>query len=202
MSPARQPPELAAEREAAILAAARGVFAANGYDGTRIQDVADAMGIAKGTVYLYFRSKDDLYWGALRDGFAELHRRSAVALAGVEGVRPKLRAYVATRLEFFEEQGDFFRVYFGEMGQALFRQGTNLTQLEGLYLEQVALLRGLVEQGIAEGTLRAIEPQSTAFSILDLVRCRVAHRLRGWSQLSADAELEDLLAFLWEGIAR
>jgi AcrR family transcriptional regulator len=199
--PARHPPELAREREEAILGAARCVFAAKGYEGTRIQDVADSMGIAKGTVYLYFRSKEDLYWGALRAGLAELHARSEQALERESGVEAKLRAFVATRLRHFDEQRDFFRVYFGGMGLALFQHGPAVAQIEDGYLEQVRILRALVDEGIASGVLRGLDPQSTAFSILELVRSRVTLRLRGWSTLSVEDELEDLFGLLWKGIA-
>lgn len=200
----------AVAREAEILDAARQVFARKGYDETRIQDVADACGIAKGTVYLYFRSKEELYWATVRRGFEELHRRSREALLAVEEAgaragsptRAKLRAFIVTRLSFFAEQGDFFRLYFGELGQALVRQGAALAQLRDLYLAQVEILRGIVEAGIAGGELRPVAAEAAAASILDLVRGRVARRLQGWSALGPDAELEELLSFIWEGIGR
>lgn len=197
--PARHPPELAREREEAILAAARCVFAQKGYDATRIQDVADAMNIAKGTVYLYFRSKEELYRAALRAGLVELHRRSTEALAAEPTVEAKLRAYIETRLNFFDEQQDFFRIYFRGMGQMLL-QHDPAAQLEDLYLDQARTLRALVEEGIAAGVLRALDPQATAFSILELVRARVTLRLRGWSTMSTEDELADLFGLLWKGI--
>src|ERR1044071_2642451 len=125
-----EPSAQAPAREAEILDAARQVFARKGYDETRIQDVADACGIAKGTVYLYFRSKEELYWATVRRGVEEVHERSREALLAVEEaaaragassrtsgkaaagartralMRDKLRAFIATRLSFFAEQGD------------------------------------------------------------------------------------------------
>ena len=199
--PARHPPELAREREEAILGAARRVLAVKGYEATRIQDVADVMGIAKGTIYLYFRSKEELYWAALRAGLAELHLRSEQAMARESDVEAKLRTFVSTRLQYFDEHRDFFRVYFGSMGHALIQHGPAVPQIEDVYLAQVRILRALVEEGIASGALRGLDPQSTAFSILELVRSRVTLRLRGWSTLSVEDELDDLFGLLWKGIA-
>jgi AcrR family transcriptional regulator len=194
--------ESAAAREADILQAARQVFARKGYGETRIQDVAEASGIAKGTVYLYFRSKEELYWALVRRDFEELQRRSREALLAHQGAAAKLRAFLATRLRFFAEQGDFFRIYFGEMGQALIRHGPALERFQDLYLAQVATLRGIVEEGIAAGELRAVKAETTALAILDLVRSRVAHRLQGSSASGAEEELEELFAFIWRGIGR
>jgi AcrR family transcriptional regulator len=54
-------------RRAQILKAATGVFAAKGFHQTRISDVIAAAGIARGTFYLYFDSKGELFLGLLRE---------------------------------------------------------------------------------------------------------------------------------------
>jgi AcrR family transcriptional regulator len=56
-----------AERPTEILEAAFAAFSANGFAGTRVDDIAQRAGITKGTVYLYFDSKDDLFIAALKE---------------------------------------------------------------------------------------------------------------------------------------
>jgi TetR/AcrR family fatty acid metabolism transcriptional regulator len=56
-------------RQASILAAATRVFAASGYHGARVSEVARAAGVADGTIYLYFRSKRDLLVALFEQGF-------------------------------------------------------------------------------------------------------------------------------------
>ena len=51
-----------------ILAAARKVFAVRGFNEATVDEIAAAAGIAKGTVYLYFSSKKDIYLAALKQG--------------------------------------------------------------------------------------------------------------------------------------
>lgn len=65
----RRTPE---ERPRQILEAALAVFGEQGLAGARVDDIADRAGISKGTVYLYFPSKDDLFRGVIRDTFAEM----------------------------------------------------------------------------------------------------------------------------------
>lgn len=60
------------ERPRQILEAALAVFGEQGLAGARIDDIAERAGISKGTVYLYFASKDDLFREVLRDTFAEM----------------------------------------------------------------------------------------------------------------------------------
>src|SRR5208337_3371299 len=63
-SPRRREQKL--HRQAEILAAAFEVFAAHGYEAARIDDVARQAGIAKGTIYLYFRDKEQLFRAVVR----------------------------------------------------------------------------------------------------------------------------------------
>ncbi|HUP88784.1 MAG TPA: TetR/AcrR family transcriptional regulator [Longimicrobiales bacterium] len=65
----RRTPE---ERPRQILEAALAVFGEQGLAGARIDDIADRAGISKGTVYLYFPSKDDLFREVIRDTFADM----------------------------------------------------------------------------------------------------------------------------------
>ena len=59
-------------REAEILQAARQVFARRGFADASMEEIAQAAGLAKGTLYLYYDSKRELYTAALRAGLVEL----------------------------------------------------------------------------------------------------------------------------------
>jgi TetR/AcrR family transcriptional regulator len=65
----RRTPE---DRPRQILEAALAVFGEAGLAGARVEDIAERAGISKGTVYLYFPSKDDLFREVVRDTFAEI----------------------------------------------------------------------------------------------------------------------------------
>ena len=67
-------------RRAGILKAARKVFARRGYDGATMDDVAEACSIAKGTLYLYFKSKRQIYLGVLKEDLRSLSEASRRAI--------------------------------------------------------------------------------------------------------------------------
>jgi TetR/AcrR family fatty acid metabolism transcriptional regulator len=80
-------------REASILAAATRVFAAQGYHGARVSEVAREAGVADGTIYLYFRSKRDLLVGLFEQGFDQFLAGLDAALAASSPALPALCAY-------------------------------------------------------------------------------------------------------------
>lgn len=86
---ARKRPRDAAESGKAILEAAQRVFAARGFHGARVEEIADRAGVAKGTVFLHFRDKENLLLALVRDrarAFIEIH----AAMGGRE-VPPRRR---------------------------------------------------------------------------------------------------------------
>lgn len=64
-----------------ILAAALSVFSERGFAAARLDDVAERAGIAKGTIYLYFSTKEDLFEAVVRDAFAPVLERMSGAMA-------------------------------------------------------------------------------------------------------------------------
>src|SRR5579871_2235981 len=93
-------------RCAEILEAARKVFAKRGFSESTVDEIASAAGIAKGTVYLYFPSKRDIYLAALKHGLMELMERTKVTMTNATGIQAKLHAFVRTRLEYAEANRD------------------------------------------------------------------------------------------------
>ena len=93
--PANEPRTYAqkvAGKEANILAAAKETFAENGYNGLRMSDVAKRAGVAEGTVYSYFASKDDLIRALIGAFWTQLTRDAREAIEGSTDVFSKLQA--------------------------------------------------------------------------------------------------------------
>src|SRR5437016_14165990 len=101
-------------RRLAILQAARTVFARQGYADTVVDDIAAEAGIGKGTLYLYFPSKEQIYLSALLQDAREMDRLTRKAMAAANSWRDKLRAYMEVRFSYFETHQDFVRIYMTE----------------------------------------------------------------------------------------
>src|SRR5262252_8396860 len=77
----------------AILRAAAKVFARSGYFNAKVSDVARNAGVADGTVYLYFKNKDDLLTSIFSWAMEEFLRRARSEIAETEDPREKLRRF-------------------------------------------------------------------------------------------------------------
>lgn len=187
-------------RCAEILDAARKVFARKGFEQTTVDDIAASAHVAKGTIYLYFRSKRQIYFEALKEGVLALHAESDRRLDTCSTTAEKIRAFVRTRVEYFEENGDFFRIYYSEFAKFFMPPAPAPEGLRELYLRQAKRLEFLLEEAVNKGEIRKVCAHSTALRIYDLTVGLVAQRLLGGSAANVEMDVESLFEMVWRGI--
>jgi len=187
-------------RRAGILKAARKVFARHGYDGATMDDVAEACSIAKGTLYLYFKSKRQIYLGVLKEDLHSLREATQTAIAAASSVQSKIRAFVTTRFEFCEQHRDFFRIYNSDISAIFVAAQPIQKDLREFYLDQARMLAGILAEGIAAGELRDVPAQAAAFAIYDMTRASIARRVLGLN--TGDENADSLIELIWRGIGR
>lgn len=157
-TPARKPRRRnKAARPAELLEAAIDVFAQRGYAATRVEDVARRAGVAKGTVYVYFKDKEALFQAAVRHLIGPTVERIEHAIDEFTGSSEDL-----LRLQI----GMFYRQIVGTRAPALLRllvaEGARFPALARFYHREVlsrgmAALTRTLERGIARGEFRALD---------------------------------------------
>jgi len=146
-----------------IIEAAVRVFARKGYYNSRVSDIAREAGIAAGTIYLYFKTKDDILVTLFRDKMADFVGVLRKAIAGEADAASKIRRLVSLHFRILEESPDLAEVVQVELrqGQKFFRGASS--QEIGAYF---ALIGSVLEEGVAEGRFRSGLPVKVATKIL------------------------------------
>ncbi len=104
-------------RREEILTAAATLFTRQGYEATTIQDLADAIGVQKGSLYYYFASKEELLFRVLLANQAELHRHVREALEAAEpGELAAIRTFVVAHVTYVLTQRGVSSLYADESG--------------------------------------------------------------------------------------
>ena len=187
-------------RRAEILDAAYRVFAERGFEQATMAEIAAAAGVAKGTLYLYYPSKQDIYDAALRQSVVDVDARTKAALGGARTVSEKIQAFIDTKLRYFEEHGDFFRISEREFGYPACGRGQHAKHVDELRLEQVKLLDQILQQAVRRKAIRPIRTEAAASAIFDLTRSIVTERLRGASRATLDEDIGFAFDLTWKGI--
>src|ERR1700720_1803246 len=145
-----------------ILDAALAEFAARGFAAARMDDIAARAGVTKGTVYLYFQSKEDLFKSLVRESIgAAIEARMADA-RNFEGRSSELLRLVLRAIGFFARTSDR-----AVLPKIIMAEAGNFPELLRFYRAEVVdkglgLLGSIVTRGIARGEFRKLEPQHVA----------------------------------------
>ena len=185
----------------AILNAARTVFSRQGYAGASVDDVAAEAGIAKGTLYLYFKSKQELYVAALARDFAALAETARAEMDCVSTLREKMLAFLRVRLEYAKANQDFLRIYLAESG-SVFMKSSLHSELCRLTRENMRHMKREVEEAAARREIRMEEAGPLTVAFFALSRGMMETRLLGWKEFQARNEAEFAVDLLWRGIGR
>ena len=140
------------DKRDAILKAATEVFARRGYFQAQVADVARAAGVAAGTVYLYFRSKDDLLVSIFERTMKDTLAAGESAIAGLEDPRERLRRIARLHLERMGRDRDLAVVF-----QVELRQSTKfMERFSSTYLrDYLGIIRDTIADGQAAGVFRS-----------------------------------------------
>lgn len=158
----------------AIRDAAMRVVSRKGYDHVTVQDIADEAGIAKGTVYLYFKSREDILQKAMTFSFEEFHERIRKAIDDGGGpFREVVERVVRAQLGYFEEQQEFFRLYLA-MAEPL---GERRLKKHAAYRTHINQLAAMIEAAQRNGEVRDEPAERVAIAMASTLRDIALQRL-------------------------
>lgn len=150
-------------RPGQILEAAIRVFARHGYYHSRVSDIAREAGIASGTIYLYFRTKDEILVRLFRDKMAEWVALARREIAAEPDAPAKIRRLVRLHFTVLERDPDLAEVVQVELRQGhKFFRGASAHEVSAYF----DLIASILQEGIAAGQIRADLPVKVATKVL------------------------------------
>jgi AcrR family transcriptional regulator len=173
------------EKKECILSAATRLFARFGFKKTSVDQIAKDAGVAKGTVYYNFPSKQALFEALLAQGMDELEQRLAKASEGLAPL-PAIIALVRAQLEYIAEYGPFTKLLVSEMWRTERAWRDTLNRLrERVVGRYVAAL----DEGVRTGALRdGLDTQVAAASIFGMVLVTAL----GWREFRPEQSLDEV----------
>src|SRR5690348_1757866 len=142
----------ASDKHQRILDAAIEVIAEHGFFHSRVAEIADRAGVADGTIYLYFKNKDELLMAAIDSAFHRFIRRAQAALAELTNPSEKLRRMAYLHLEGLGANRNLAIVFQTELRHS----AKFLGQFShNLMVEYFDLIKSVLREGQSSGAFRA-----------------------------------------------
>lgn len=186
-----------AERREEILEAATKLFAEHGYADTDTQQLADKLGVGKGTLYRYFPSKRELFLAAADRGMRKLCQHIDVSIAAIEDPPDQIAEVVRSYLAFFADHPELCELLIHE--RALFKDRKKPTYIEHREANRERL-RSLYRRFIAEGQIRDLPVDQLLDVIGDLLYGTMFTNYFSARRVSPEEQARGILDILFRGI--
>ena len=158
-----------------ILQAAWKVFASRDYDAATIDDVAAAAELSKGTLYLYFQNKADLFYSTLEMGMEKINTIIQDIVSSSDDPVYDIREIVKRLLEHSEENMDFFKIL--SSGRSHFEIHAEIAnnrcfkeRIMETTSRSIAMIAGCIQRGIEMGVFKQVNSEDAAFVLLSAIR--------------------------------
>jgi AcrR family transcriptional regulator len=147
------------------------IFAKRGYFKTTVDDIAQAAGLAKGTVYLYFKDKQDLYVATIDEHFT----RALEALAEIDAKtitpREKMQEIAINFIDYIRHLKSSYMLFTFENVNLKGKTLKNIhSVIEPKIKKMNEIISTIVSAGIESNEFRKVDPKITAFYFLSTIR--------------------------------
>lgn len=186
-------------RRSQLLDAARERFGKHGLAGTTVDGIAKSAGVAKGTVYLYYKSKEDILRHVLDEDLTQFQHDTVPIIAGPGKIDDKLRRFITSALTFFDRKRDFFEQVHFEMGTDVRKKAQQ--RLEVVFRAQVDSWRATLRDAQRAGLVGPLDLSASAQTIVAVATGLAKQRLNGWTTGPIDDIAAHASGMLWKGLA-
>ncbi len=186
-----------------ILSAAERVFAAKGFFPTTMSEIAHEAEFGTGTLYKYFKSKEDLYFTLIDEKVAEINQLVMAELSKKVSALERIEKALRLQFEFIERNRDFFRIYISERSRFEWTVKDDLGK--GIHDKMVAYIEALsqvMKQGVKEGEFNPADPMDLAHALVGIVNSLVFEWLISPKHYPLISKMETALEIFLRGAQR
>jgi AcrR family transcriptional regulator len=205
MFPIRSKEEVVQEfRIQSIQDATMRVISRKGMAAATVQEIADEAGVAKGTIYLYFRDRDELIEKTFDRAMSQLIARIDAVLDRDTSFDEKIRAVMAAKLGFFSENREFFRLYLTlrmPEGPAP-RQRRHKQTCHPQYRVRAQHLAEQLKKAMERGEIRELDPYRLALFIIEGSTALILERLTEDSSPADAADADFIAGLVLDGVRK
>jgi TetR/AcrR family transcriptional regulator len=187
-----------------IMQTAVELFSEHGFHMVSMRLIAEESGFSIGTLYNFFRDKEDLYNTLVRDHYHKFHDELVKALDSQEGdsETEQIRAYVTAKGRIFQNNRSMLKLYFEETRKAGSDIKTGLdAELRAIYENFIQRLAGVFESGMQKGIFkRVMEPYYLAVALASMTNAFLFLWLEDSHKHPYEQNVEKIMQLMIENI--
>lgn len=153
-----------------IFQAAEKIFAEKGFQNTTIDEIAKKANIGKGTVYIYFNNKLELFLSLINEGIEDIFSATQKALTEKRDFFERLENLITAQFAFYQENEDFFKIFSSERSRFFAEVKIEFKkEIIKKYQSHIDLIGKFIQEGIDKNILKDMDSKKVAVSLAGLI---------------------------------
>ena len=157
-----------------IFEASMKLFAKKGYDATSIEEITATVGVAKGTLYYHFSSKEEIFNFLVEEGMKLLKNSIDIKISKLNKAMDKLRAVILIQIKIITKYEDFMTIV---LSQIWGNEARNIMCKQKV-IEYIKTIEILVEEGMKKGEIMKGDPEVIASGIFGLTCASLVYKMK------------------------
>ena len=184
-------------RRAEILKAAEEIFSLNGYHKADMNEIAKRANIAKGTVYLYFPSKKELFISTIKEGLEALSQKIITELENIDNSVERIKKAISTHMLYLKDHQALYKILLQPDMEFM---GDVLKTVKDYKLSKLPKMAEAIKLGIKEKQIRNLDGESLSYMILGMIDLSLYQWLLNPEEEPIEKKIDLLLDVLFNGI--
>lgn len=157
------------------------LFATKGYDATSIEEITSVVGVAKGTLYYHFSSKEEIFTFLVEEGMKLLQNSISIKIANCTTLISKLKAILLIQIKVMTKYEDFMTIV---LSHVLGKGSINLTCRKYVF-EYIDTVEKIINESIANGeaTTDVVDSKILASSIFGITYSILLYKIKDGNEL-------------------
>ena len=169
------------------------LFAEKGYDATSIEEITSVVGVAKGTLYYHFSSKEEIFHFLVDEGMKLLQNSISIKTAQKNNSIDKLKSIVLIQLKVLYKYEDFMTIIFSQLW------GNEPRKYVVQYLK---IVEEIIQEGINKGEIIEADPETIASEIFSTTCISLIYRIKKDTKISINDLYKELENILFNGLIK
>ncbi len=150
------------------------LFAQKGYDATSIEEITAMVGVAKGTLYYHFSSKEEIFNFLVEEGMKLLRNSIDIKISKLDNSIDKLRAVILIQIKIIAKYEDFMTIV---LSQIWGNEPRNI-MCKNYVVEYIKQIEELIKEGMEKGEIIQGDPEILASGIFGLTCASLVYKIR------------------------
>lgn len=174
------------------------LFAKKGYDATSIEEITATVGVAKGTLYYHFSSKEEIFNFLVDEGMKLLKNSIDIKITKVDSTIDKLRAVILIQIKIIKKYEDFMTIV---LSQIWGNEPRNILCKEKV-MEYIKAIEDIIQEGMEKGEIILGDASVMASGIFGLTCASLIYRIKTKEELDADKLYKEFDNSILRGIIK